>query len=378
MRRSGTAYGVSLAAVAVAVGVRLLLEPLLADRLPFVTLFAAVVFVAWYCGRGPALLALVVGSFAVAYFILRPRYSFGVSQFEYQVGLVLYGVIGFAALAMFDSLRKARQRAEDRLRESGERLRMALTAARMVAWQFDPSTGKVVVSDNAADVFGLPPGAPLDHSDQGFALVHPDDVGRHRATVRKAVEECGSYLSRYRMVRPDDGAVVWMEERGHAIREGPGKAVRLIGVVMDVTERKQAEEQFRAMAENIPQLAWMARPDGHIFWYNRRWYEYTGTTPDSQEGWGWESVHDPEVLPKVLERWKQCIATGEAFDMVFPLRGRDGTFRPFLTRVMPVKDAEGRVVQWFGTNTDIAEQRRAAEELRKLERRAVRGRLSQG
>ena len=120
---------------------------------------------------------------------------------------------------------------------------------------------------------------------------------------------------------------------------------------------------FIALADNLPQLAWMATADGWIFWYNRQWYDYTGTTPAEMEGWGWQSVHDPAVLPAVLERWKGAIATGEPFEMVFPLRGADGVFRPFLTRVQPLKDEQGRITRWFGTNTDISEQHRIADNL---------------
>jgi PAS domain S-box-containing protein len=130
---------------------------------------------------------------------------------------------------------------------------------------------------------------------------------------------------------------------------------------------RQSEAQFRTLANAIPQLCWMANADGWIVWYNQRWYEYTGTTPEQMEGWGWQSVHDPEVLPKVLERWEGSIASGEPFDMVFPLRGADGVFRPFLTRVMPVRDRDGKVVRWFGTNTDITEQRKTEEALRQSE-----------
>ena len=132
---------------------------------------------------------------------------------------------------------------------------------------------------------------------------------------------------------------------------------------------RESEEQFRTLANAIPQLCWMANPDGWVFWYNQRWYEYSGTTPVQMEGWGWQSVHSPETLPKVLEQWKASIATGEPFEMVFPLRGGDGLFRPFLTRVMPVKDAEGKVVRWFGTNTDIREQQEATELRRHSEER---------
>ena len=123
-----------------------------------------------------------------------------------------------------------RRESSETLRQGEARLRMALTAARMVAWQFTPSTGAVVVSDNAADVFGLPPGATLEGIEQAFALVHPDDADQHRATVLKAVAECGTYLSQFRMVRGDTAAVIWLEERGHAVGEGPGHTARVVSV----------------------------------------------------------------------------------------------------------------------------------------------------
>ena len=133
--------------------------------------------------------------------------------------------------------------------------------------------------------------------------------------------------------------------------------------------RRDSEEQFRTLADSIPQLAWTARPDGHIDWYNRRWYEYTGTAPGEMEGWDWQAVHDPDELPKVLDRWKASVATGEPFDMVFPLRGGDGVFRPFLTRVVPLRGADGRVLRWFGTNTDVTAIRAMEAALKEADRR---------
>ncbi|MGA2596639.1 MAG: PAS domain-containing protein [Bryobacteraceae bacterium] len=150
-----------------------------------------------------------------------------------------------------------------------------------------------------------------------------------------------------------------------------GIFVHVVDVTDTVIARKQVEEserQFRTLAETIPHLAWMADETGHIFWYNRRWYDYTGTTLEEIEGWGWQLLHDPNVLPEVLKHWRRALSSGEAFEMVFPLRRADGQFRPFLTRVEPVKDAEGRVVRWFGTNTDITDQRRTEEELRRMNR----------
>jgi PAS domain S-box-containing protein len=145
--------------------------------------------------------------------------------------------------------------------------------------------------------------------------------------------------------------------------------------VTDVTDavlaRKQIEEserQFRTLAETIPHLAWIADPAGNRVWFNRRWYDYTGTTFEEVKNWGWKKVLDAGVLADVTQIWEQAAASGEPFEMIYPVRGSDGSFRSFLTRVEPVKDRTGRVVRWFGTNTDITEQRRTEDELRRLNR----------
>ncbi|MBS1996802.1 MAG: CHASE3 domain-containing protein, partial [Cyanobacteria bacterium SZAS LIN-2] len=100
------------------------------------------------------------------------------------------------------------------------------------------------------------------------------------------------------------------------------------------------ERQFRVFFDSMPQLGWTAQADGHIDVYNRGWFEYTGTTLEQMAGWGWRSVHDPEILPQVEERWRQSLDNGTPFEMEFPLRRADGIFRWFLTRVTPIKDEE--------------------------------------
>src|SRR5665213_2351679 len=110
---------------------------------------------------------------------------------------------------------------------------------------------------------------------------------------------------------------------------------------------------FRVVADAVPQMMWSARADGWIDWYNARWYDYTAQTPDEASGWGWQAVHHPEDLPKVMLAWPRSIATGEPFEMEFRLRGADGQFRWFLTRATPLRGDDGRVARWFGTNTDI-------------------------
>jgi PAS domain S-box-containing protein len=169
-------------------------------------------------------------------------------------------------------------------------------------------------------------------------------------------------LANHTIVIARDGTETAIEDSAAPIKDREGRVIGVVMVFQDATERRrhqealrESEARFRQMVESIPQLAWMAHPNGNIFWYNRRWYDYTGTVPEQMEGGGWRSVHDPAVLPTVEIRWRAAIDSGEPFDMVFPLKGADGMFRPFLTRIMPLKDEQGRVVRWFGTNTDITE-----------------------
>ncbi len=117
------------------------------------------------------------------------------------------------------------------------------------------------------------------------------------------------------------------------------------------------------LAEWLPEACWLARDDGYIHWYNRAWHEYCGTTPEQMEGWGWTSVHDPKVLPAVIERWRASIDTGQPFEMTFPLRGADGRYRPFLTRVRPLHSPAGEILRWLGVNTDVSNQVRAEDAL---------------
>jgi PAS domain S-box-containing protein len=135
-------------------------------------------------------------------------------------------------------------------------------------------------------------------------------------------------------------------------------------LVADDDALRESETRFRELADNISQFAWTADAKGWIYWYNKRWHDYTGTTLEDMQGWGWQKVHHPEHVDRVVQRIRQSFENGTPWEDTFPLRSKDGTYRWFLSRALPIRNEAGEVVRWFGTNTDVTEQIEAENALR--------------
>ena len=127
------------------------------------------------------------------------------------------------------------------------------------------------------------------------------------------------------------------------------------------------DDFFRQLSESIPQLIWIARPDGHHEYYNAPWYEYTGLTPEQTAGEGWKRAFHPDDLEEAGSRWAHSLRTGEPYEVEYRCRRHDGVWRWFLGRARPVRDEGGRILRWFGTCTDIDDQRRASDSTRLLD-----------
>ena len=256
--------------------------------------------------------------------------------------------------------------------DGNSRLQVALAAGRLGDWRWDAASDRVLLGERAATILGLEAEVPLAWPHLRARLEAADREGVRRAVLHAFATHTD--LNIECRLLPDGGQSRWIALVGRADYANPAlrdSVIGMTGVVQDVSSRKiaedslrQSEEVLRALANTIPQLAWMAEPDGAIVWFNERWYEYTGTTPEGAAGWGWQGTVDPDVLPAMQEHWASSLRTGEPFEMEYPIRGADGQYRWFLTRVNAVRDRRGKVVRWFGTNTDVDQVKRAEQALR--------------
>lgn len=200
-------------------------------------------------------------------------------------------------------------------------------------------------------------------------LLHPHDQARARQVWGHSLATGADYEIEYRF-KSKSGEHRWFLGQALPRRDAAGNIVAWFGTCTDIHDQKlinekimERESEFATLADNVAQLSWMARSDGHIYWYNKRWYDYTGTSLDEMQGWGWEKVHHPDYVQSVVAAATQGWANGQPWELTFPLRGQDGEYRWFLTRIEPMRDEQGQLVRWLGTNTDVTEMRQLQEQL---------------
>ncbi len=327
-------------------------------------------------GTGITLIREAVNrGYAAPMILLTGRGSYEVDVEAMHAGATLYlSKNEINALLLERSIRYAieRKQVEQDLMERDRKLSVALNAAELGTWTYHFDDHMFEMDERAQKMYcANQPRESHDVIVQNF--LHPKDAQPMWAALDQAADPTGDgrYQIEYRLLQPD-GSVRWLNAWGIVEFEGQGierRAVRLMGASRDITREKQTREalhesegRFRDLANNISQLAWMADESGWIFWYNQRWFDYTGTTLEEMEGWGWQKVHHPGHVARVVEKIKRCFETGEYWEDTFPLRGKDGQYCWFLSRAVPIRDEQGRVVRWFGTNTDVTEQQQLQEE----------------
>ena len=276
----------------------------------------------------------------------------------------------------------SRVRAEAALRESEQRFRTTANAAPVLIWMSGKDKRCTWFNQRWLDFVGRDIEQEL--GDGWCDNLHPADFDRALDTYHAAFDARRAYEMEYRLQR-DDGAWRWLLERGCPHLGPNGEFVGFIGTCIDITEHRETVEQlrenrarFKTLAESLPQMIWTCLRDGHTDYLSRQWLDYTGRSESQQLGLGWlEQVH-PDDRVKVHTEWSRVVATGDTYDISFRIRRFDGVYRWFKTRAVPLRDPAGRILKWFGSNTDIEDFVVAERKLKvQLERMQLLDRTTQ-
>ncbi|WIY53731.1 PAS domain-containing protein [Devosia sp. YIM 151766] len=260
--------------------------------------------------------------------------------------------------------------AEQAVVRNEERLTLALSSSSLVGtWDWNMADDLVTADDQFAEMFGIDPlraglGVPLKSF---FRSVHPDDLDNVKAEIRRSSQTLDEFRCEFRLIG-EDGSIRWVVAAGRPRQNAAGQLYRFPGIAIDITEQHRTAEalaeselRFRTLADTMPQRVWTALPDGTVDYVNARWHEFVGheNLLDRQQ---WLALIHPDDRLQADERRSQATAAGEPYQLETRMRHRSGEYRWSLSRALPVHDANGQLVRWIGTATDIHETRLAAEE----------------
>ncbi|MFL6229983.1 MAG: ABC transporter substrate binding protein [Pyrinomonadaceae bacterium] len=252
-----------------------------------------------------------------------------------------------------------RKAAEEALRQSEGRLRRAQLAARVGTWEWDARTGESVWSEMVWQLLGLEPNDGATTHERFLDFVHPEDRDSFLLKVSEVMAGGEEYYNEFRIVRRD-GGVIWLSSSGRLIRLASGEPERFIGVNIDISERKlaqeslrQSETRFREMADTAPVMIWVADADQRSTYFNKQWLEFTGRSMDEELGNGWaDSIH-PDDYAHCRETFNSAFDRREPFNIEYRLRCADGGFRWVLDIGTPRFSSGGDFIGFIGSCIDI-------------------------
>jgi PAS domain S-box-containing protein len=270
-----------------------------------------------------------------------------------------------------------RYAAQQALRESNARLRMAQEAARVGTWEWDIETGASVWSEMIWELLGLEPNGEDPTVGTFVEFIHPEDRERVLRNVNEVIADGEEYYDEFRVIRAD-GSILWLASRGALMRADTGEPERMLGVNMDITERKAAdealrerEERFRKMADDAPMMIWVSGTDKLCTYFNKEWLDFRGRTMDQELGDQWaEGVH-PDDVAHCLEVYNSNFDQRKRFEMEYRLQRFDGEYRWTFDHGTPRFTSAGEFLGYIGTAIDITERKAADEALKSISGRLI-------
>jgi PAS domain S-box-containing protein len=265
-----------------------------------------------------------------------------------------------------------RKRAEEALRRSENYLAEAQRLSHTGSWARSLATGEITYwSEECYRVLGFDPHAGLPQFKTFLQRVYPEDQDKVRKTAATATHEKVKYEVDYRIVHPG-GQIRDVQAVGHPVFGPSGDLVEYVGTVIDVTERKRAEEalqaserELRLITESIPGMIVVNSPEGDNEYANQRLLDFLGKKLADLNELKWLSLVHPEDADSVMNKWLHAVKIGRPMDVVYRIRRADGVYRWFQSRVEPLVDVQGRILRWYGLVVDVDDQVKAEEALRK-------------
>ncbi len=264
------------------------------------------------------------------------------------------------------------------LAESEERFRLISDATSDVVWDWNLVTNEIWWSDSLHNKFGH--NLPSDHTKtSAFWLnkIHPDDRPRIKESIQKAISEGATdWMEHYRFMK-SDGSYAVLQDKGAVIMSDSGEPMRMVGSMTDITTMERAEQElrlkneelqnliqeFRFVTDFMPQMVWATRPDGYHDFYNKQWFDFTGLDYETTKDKGWSLVLHPDDFDRAWKVWRHSLDTGDVYEIEYRMRRHDGEYRWFLGRAIPLKDESGKILKWFGTCTDVHDQKSISDVL---------------
>jgi PAS domain S-box-containing protein len=307
------------------------------------------------------------------------------SPAENAVAIQMFLIVFSVPLLVLAAVIQERRYAEAKVRQDQERLNLVLEAAQVGTWEWHIRSDAGSLSRRSQEILGI----EANEGGQGLGgfldAVSPDDRPRVEEAIRDAVDHRVAYESEFRVKGP--GAERWVLGKGKAAYDDSGHPIRMLGVNVDITDRKtsdslrqeeallrESEAKLRELANAMPQIVWTATAEGRLDYFNGRWYDLTGASPDTVAEASWLTMTHPADREKTVQAWQRAVSSGEPCEVEHRLRViKSGEYRWHLARALPVRDATGAIVRWYGSCTDIQDQKHVEEELwvikQKLEER---------